>query len=83
MAFRRELAKALLREIISAEAEEIARGFRSSARCEEPGLLRDSKLAIADAADGVAEDPAPLLKLIEAWWDRPPPGPESQDGYWN
>ena len=71
MTFRRELAKAILRGVISTQADKSAAGLRHSARRESPGLYREAKYALADAADSVAEDPDVVVKLIEALWDSP------------
>ena len=71
MSFRRELAKAVLAEVVSAAAEDRARRLRASARRDAPGLYRDAKRGAARVADEVADDPQPVVDLIEALWDRP------------
>ena len=73
MSFRRDLAKAVLREVISAKAEGASRELRSSSRRNPPGLVRDSKRALAGVSDELSRDPTPVINLLEAWWDRPEP----------
>lgn len=69
MSFQRELAKAVLREIVSLKAEDASRSLRSSARSGRPGLVRDSKRALADVAEDVSNDPDRVVRLIESAWD--------------
>jgi hypothetical protein len=69
MSFRRELAKAMLAEVVSATAADRAQRLKESAQRDAPGLYRDSKRAVADVADGISDDPHPVVDLVEMWWD--------------
>lgn len=71
MSFKRELAKALLREVVSDRATRAATSLRGSARREAAGLAKDSFKFLAEVSDEVAENPNPIVELIEAWWDAP------------
>lgn len=71
MSFRRDLAKAVLAEVVSVTAAERARRLRSSARRDATGLYQAAKHGAADLADDISDHPQPVVDLIEAWWDRP------------
>ena len=71
MSFRRELAKALLAEVISEVAASEGRKLRRSARRSSPGWGRDVRRSLARTSDDVADNPEPVVKVIEAWWDQP------------
>lgn len=76
MTFRRGFSKALLAEMVSAEAGNRAKRLRASARRDVPGLYRDSKRAAASLADEIAAGPEPVVDLIKAVWDRQNPNRE-------
>ena len=71
MSFRRELAKALLAEVVSSASANRAAQLRDAARQDPPGFYRDSKRAVAQVADEISQDPKPVVDLIEAMWDGP------------
>jgi hypothetical protein len=69
MSFRRELAKAVLAEVVASTAADRAQRLRASARGDAPGLYRESKRAMAEVADGISDDPQPVVDMVEALWD--------------
>jgi hypothetical protein len=71
MSFRRELARAVLAEVVASTAADRAQRLRRSARQDPAGLYRDSKRAMAGVADEISEDPQPVVDLLEAMWDGP------------
>lgn len=70
MSFQREIAKALLRELVSDRAEQAANHLRASARRACSSWAGQSKRGLAEVGDAVSEDPDPVVELIEMWWDR-------------
>jgi len=79
MSFRREFAKVILAEIVASTAADRARRLRASARRDSAGIYRDIKRGAADVSDEIADDPQPIVDLIEALWDSPRRGaPERQ-----
>ncbi len=71
MSLLRELAKAGLAIAVSAKAEDAATDLRRSARRTRAGLGRELRYDLADAAEEISKDPEPVVKALEAWWDRP------------
>ena len=71
MSFRRELAKALIREVVSDRASRASSSLRRSALREPTGLTKDSLQALAKASDELSENPDPIIQLLESWWDAP------------
>jgi hypothetical protein len=82
MSLLRELAKAGLAIAISAKAEDAARDLRRSARRTHAGLGRELRYDLADVAEEISEDPGPLVRALEAEWDRSRRDPDQRGANW-
>lgn len=69
MSLLREIAKFALAQVVTDHATDRARRLRSSARRDPPGWTRSSKRTLAKVADGIADDPDIVVRIVEAWWD--------------